>query len=318
MKETHSLANAVLMVPPKGFKFNCQTACDNLFQHQSELSEQQLRDHVMREYQQMVSKLRDASVQVVELDVDEVHQQCPDAVFPNNWLMTTRAGELHCFPMFTPNRQQEVKPELAMDKLKQSGFIAKRWVDYRNHFAGQTLEGTGAMILDHNHKRLFAALSERCDSGLLAHYCDQQGVKLHAFNTADQTGAPIYHTNVMLSIGRQTAIVCSNVICTEQRQTILDALQQTHQVIEITEQQMTEHFCANILQLRNSKNVPFWVMSESAYTGFSPQQIKQLESSGELLVNPIHRIEQVGGGSCRCMLAEVFLPASEKKNGEPS
>lgn len=303
------LANTVLMVPPIGFCFNRQTASDNHFQNDVEETSSALKAMVMAEYTDMTNNLRNAGIDVLEFSVEDTHLDCPDAVFPNNWIMTTTSAQIHCFPMYTQNRQAEVKPQQAVALFEQAGFQVDQVVDFRQSANQQVLEGTGAMILDHNNKRVFAAISQRCDAQLLANYAEYIGFELISFNSQDSCGNPIYHTNVLLSIGADIAVICADVIPdVQQRQAVVDALKQTHQLIEITEQQMTQNFCANVLQLSNQQGESFWVMSESAYKGFTEAQRTILSSSSEIINNAIPTIEKVGGGSCRCMLAEVFLP----------
>ena len=304
-------ASTVLMVPPKTFMFNAQTGKDNEFQHITGDADSVLRDKAMGEFTAMVENLRNCGVEVIEFDAYEQGEVLPDAVFPNNWLMTNSKGEVLLFPMLTENRRQEVKPE----KLHKTLYAHRRMVSESVFVGGMTdnavLEGTGAMVIDHANNRIFAALSERCDAQLLHDFAKQQQFdQVVCFSTHGASGKPIYHTNVLMSIGEDIAIICSTCITDDaERYTVLKALEKTHKVIDISYQQMAAHFCGNILQLQSRTGNKLWVMSESAYSGFTRDQRELLKSSGELVVNAIPTIENVGGGSCRCMLAEVFLPS---------
>lgn len=300
------LARRLLMVPPMAFAYNPQTARDNVFQQQL-ADVQQVKRLAMQEFNAMQQRLQQAGIEVLLLNTPE-HAHCPDAVFPNNWLMTQAGGTVSYFPMATANRQAEVTPEAVCRLFTDAGLEITRQQDVRVQANGRVLEGTGAMVLDHQHKRIFAALAQRCERSLLVEFADQLGWQWVAFDTEDEQGQAIYHTNVMLSIGQRQVVVCSQAIVATQRQQVLAALGRNHEVIEINLEQMQQHFCANILQVQNQQGLTFWVMSESAYQGFTAEQRQQLQQSGELLITPIPTIEAVGGGSCRCMLAEVFLP----------
>ena len=306
----HVPASAVLMVPPRTFMFNPQTGQDNEFQHATCDSDKLLQGKALGEFDNMVNNLRRHGVEVILLDNYQHGEVLPDAVFPNNWFATNRQGEMLFFPMLTENRRQEVKPEAVRQILIKSERKISHSVFVGAEQPHLVLEGTGAMVLDHQNNRVFAALSDRCDSKLLADFAEKQGFdSVICFSTEGATGKPIYHTNVMLSIGQDIAVICSETIVNpEERARVLRELEATHEVIDIDYQQMAEHFCANVLQLISKEAKRLWVMSESAYNGFTIEQKRQLESSGTLVVNPIPTIENVGGGSCRCMLAEIFLP----------
>ena len=302
-------ASTVVMVPPRTFMFNPQTGLDNEFQHTSSDSDKQLRDKALAEFDNMVNNLRQHGVEVILLDSYRPGEVLPDAVFPNNWLATNRHGEMLLFPMLTENRRKEVKPEVVSQVMVKAGrkIVNSRFVGAEH--PELVLEGTGAMVLDHNNNKVYAALSERCDRQLVEAFASQQGIsEVICFNTQGSTGKPIYHTNVMLSIGEDIAIICSDTIVEpDEKSRVLAELRATHLVIDISYQQMAEHFCANVLQLMNRQGQRIWAMSESAYKGFTAEQRRQLQDSGVLVVNSIPTIENVGGGSCRCMIAEIFL-----------
>lgn len=303
-------ASSVVMVPPRTFMYNTQTGEDNEFQHQLNLSREAIRTRAMAEFEGMVNNLRCHGVAVLLFDEQEDGFCLPDAVFPNNWLGTTREGEVHCFPMLTENRRKEVRPQALKAMLHNAGKQVSKLCFVEGSSPSVSLEGTGAMVLDHQHSRVFAALSERCDKDLLTKYASDNGFdEVISFTTRGSSGKPIYHTNVLLSIGLDTAVICSECIPDElQRERVLVKLQATHKVIDISYSQMAEQFCGNVLQLASNTGKALWVMSSSAFGGFTASQRRMLEASGKLVVNEINTIEQIGGGSCRCMLAEMFLP----------
>jgi len=305
------LTDTVLMVRPEGFAFNAQTGADNEFQHHIDASTADIRQRALDEFDAMVSRLHAEGVNVLVLEKDPRGITPPDAVFPNNWFTTTATGEIYIYPMLTANRREERRvnciSRLLLDhqhQIEQITWIGHPFKD------DQVLEGTGAMIIDHNNRWVYAALSERCDETLLQKYVKLSGLEGYtAFDTLSSAGKPIYHTNVMMSIGEQFAVVCLDSITEgEQKQALIDRLSVDHEIIDISMAQMEQAFCGNILNIRNEAGESLIVMSESAFNGFTDAQREQLSRYGRLISNPIPTIETIGGGSCRCMLAEVFLP----------
>lgn len=303
-------ANCVVMVPPKEFKFNAETAQDNEFQNQSALSDEQITQHVMAEFNQMVTKLRQEGVQVVVFDYPLGDVATPDAVFPNNWFSTTTDGALYTFPMACTNRQYEVRPDELIEQLSFAGRTVSRQdslVEYQKQNA--YLESTGVMVIDHINRTIYAALSQRCDREVLEDYAQRIGYeRVVSFQTALPSGQPIYHTNVMMAIGESFCVICDEVIPEYERHFVLKSLAKDKQVISISLDQMNR-FCGNILQLETVNGDKVIAMSQSAYEAFSPTQRTQLSSHGKLLPFNVETIESIGGGSVRCMLGEVFLPA---------
>lgn len=303
-------ANCVVMVPPKEFKFNAETAQDNEFQNQSALSDEQITQHVMAEFNQMVTKLRQEGVQVVVFDYPLGDVATPDAVFPNNWFSTTTDGAFYTFPMACTNRQYEVRPDELIEQLSFAGRTVSHQdslVEYQKQNA--YLESTGVMVIDHINRTIYAALSQRCDREVLEDYAQRIGYeRVVSFQTALPSGQPIYHTNVMMAIGESFCVICDEVIPECERHFVLKSLAKDKQVISISLDQMNQ-FCGNILQLETVNGDKVIAMSQSAYEAFSPAQRTQLSSHGKLLPFNVETIESIGGGSVRCMLGEVFLPA---------
>lgn len=306
---SHS-ANCVVMVPPKEFKYNAETAKDNEFQHQIALSDEQVRAQAMQEYTDMVASLRRERVQVVEFDYPLSDVETPDAVFPNNWFSTTADGGFFTFPMACANRQQEVRPQALIAGLQQAGrqvCLRDSLVEYQEQRA--FLESTGVMVMDHVNETIYAALSQRCDREVLEDYAQRIGYsRVVSFQTVLPSGQPIYHTNVMMAVGESFCVICDEVIPEFERRFVVKSLAKDKQVISITLEQMNR-FCGNILQLENASGDKLIAMSQSAYDAFTLSQRLQLSGHGKLLPFNVKTIEDIGGGSVRCMLGEVFLPA---------
>lgn len=302
--------NAVVVARPHHFDFNPETASDNLFQSPSPIADlSNFKSKVMDEFDNFVESLRQAGIWVSILDDKEAPQaKLIDSLFPNNWFSTNRFGVIQIFPMMAANRQAEVRPELLWELLEKDGFRVDGIVDHRAKLNG-VLEGTGSMVMDHYNNTLYAALSCRCEWDALRSFKEQSVWEIgYCFETADGNGRPIYHTNVLLSIGKDFAVLCDEAIPdAEDRRQLLDILSQDREVILINLDQMNQ-FCANILQLENDRGESLIVMSNTALKGFNGYQLDSLSKYGRLLDIPIPLIEKVGGGSIRCMLAENFLP----------
>jgi hypothetical protein len=309
------LTHSVIMVYPSDFGFNPETGVDNEFQHSSQQQPSQIKHQAQQEFEQMVKKLSAHNIEVLRLKHSQTKIALPDAVFPNNWFATRADGSLYIFPMKTANRQAEVKPELLSKILTDANYLVSSQLDVSTILApaSKVLEGTGSLVFHHPSQTVFAALSERCDLDLLQDFCQSQGFQAISFNAFGATGKPIYHTNVMMSCGEQFAVVAAETVTDpQQNKQLLTAIEQrVEDLIIISEAQMRQYFCANILQLKNRDQQNCIVLSQSAYQGFTASQLKILESHGELIVCNIPTIEHIGGGSARCMLAENFLPKAK-------
>ncbi len=302
-------ANCVVMVPPKEFQFNAETAKDNEFQNRLTLTDAEVRRKVMAEYQAMVEVLRREGVQVVEFDYPLAASETPDAVFPNNWFSTTADGAFFTFPMACENRRLEVRPQALIDALQAAGRQVVSQDSLESYLSIHAfLESTGVMVMDHLNRTIYSALSQRCDREVLEDYAERIGYhKVVSFQTALPSGNPIYHTNVMMAIGERFCVICADVIPEFERRFVVKSLARDKQVMTISLEQMNQ-FCGNILQLESQSGDKVIAMSQSAYNAFSPAQLAQLASHGKLLAFDVSTIEQIGGGSVRCMLGEVFLP----------
>lgn len=300
-------AAAMLMVRPASFGFDTQTAQTNTFQHVIGESSAAVRRHAEAEFDAFVQVLRSHDIEVVVFD-DAPTPPKPNAVFPNNWLTTWSEGRVYLYPMATESRRIERNPDIL--SMLRERFTVSEVIDISvAEETGVILEGTGAMVFDHAHKIVYGAVSPRCNRGLFEQHAEVLGYRPIAFTAQDKQGVPIYHTNVMMGVQSTTAVVCGeSIIDTAEREQVFSTLRQTgHEVVDITHNQM-DQFCGNVLEVRNVRDEPFLVMSSTAYRAFTPAQKEVLARDKTLVCADIPTIEQVGGGSARCMLTEIFLP----------
>ncbi len=298
-------AHTVVMVRPHDFAWNEQTAADNEFQHQPDNSAA-TRAAALAEFDNAVQALQRAGVNVLVLENDPHLPPQPDAVFPNNWFSVWPDGRIYLYPMRTANRRREVRPDALREVLK----TPKPHAVFHTIAAapGLALEGTGALVFDHLQKTVYAARSERCDSLLAQQHARELHYELVMFDTRSSAGRAFYHTNVMLSIGERFAVLCGDAIHNvSEREAVMTRLRASGRELFIIDLNQAEQaFCANVLQLATRDNGRVIVLSQSAYDGFNAAQREALSAQGELLPIAIGTIEKVGGGSARCMLAEVF------------
>lgn len=311
MTELHpQLANTLVMVRPVDFGFNEETALDNEFQHKPK-NAKEVRENALVEFDNMVANLTQAGIKVLVLEKDDLTTSTPDAVFPNNWFSTNKKGELIIYPMFAENRRQERRIDDLESLLQQNGYeVKQRQILGNINEHEKILEGTGVLVIDHQNGVLYASESERCHPEQLAHFQAKHNyAQSHLFQTQSSKGKAIYHTNVMMSVGDGFAVVCAECFAdADEYAAVKQKLAETRDVIEISLAQMEQHFCGNILHVMNAEGERHIVMSQQAYDGFTPEQKARLEAHGRLLPNVINTIEDVGGGSARCMIAEIFLP----------
>lgn len=300
----------IMMVRPANFAFNPQTADNNSFQSNSkDESVKDVGEKAKVEFDAMVSTLRDNGINVIVIeDTDEPKK--PDAIFPNNWISFHENGAVITYPMFAPNRRIERRADV-IDDLSDNFEISRRFTFEHYEDDGLFLEGTGSMLFDREEDIVYACLSERTDVQLLDKFCVLMESRKVVFNAVDRSGEPIYHTNVMMALGEDFAVLCSESIKNEDElKHLKDTLVKTgKEIVEISYLQM-ENFAGNMLQVRNKDGETFLVMSESAYQSLDEEQINRLSLKTNLLPIDIQTIEYYGGGSVRCMMAEIFL--SEK------
>lgn len=307
MRQTTS---TVMMVRPVSFVFNPQTAASNLFQKDEALmAAEELQRKVLLEFDRFVRILRDNHVEVVVIE-DTPDPPKPDAIFPNNWIMMQHTGEICLFPMEAKNRRAERRKDI-LEKL-ESDFNVVQIHDLSSpEKEGKYLEATGSMIFDHPNQIAYACISPRTDRELFINFCRRNDYTPIPFRANDENGSAIYHTNVMMCIGTEVAVICSESIADrDERQAVLEKLRETgHEVVEITFDQMN-HFAGNMLQLKSKKGNNLLVMSTQALKALNPQQVEQLEKHVQIVHSPLNTIERIGGGSARCMMAEIFLEKS--------
>jgi hypothetical protein len=294
----------ILMVRPYQFYFNQQTAANNFFQ--SNINIENANELAIAEFDAMVEKLRAHQIKVNVVQ-DTKDPSTPDSIFPNNWVSTHTNGTLCLYPMYAENRRAERKSSVI--EFLQSNYKIENTLDLTDlEKEGIFLEGTGSMVLDHQNKIAYGCLSERLDKNAFNEWCDKMQFKAIAFKAVDDKAQPIYHTNVMMCMANQFVVICSDSIPNEQeRQMLLDSFAQTNkEVIEISQDQLN-HFAGNMLQVFDITEKPHLIMSEQAYKSLHTAQLKSLEKYNPLLPISIPTIEALGGGSTRCMMAEIYL-----------
>ncbi|GAA3929172.1 citrulline utilization hydrolase CtlX [Hymenobacter algoricola] len=305
-------ASTVFLVRPARFGFNADTAPSNHFQQAiAGLDEAAGQARAFAEFDAVVATLRGRGVRVLVFD-DTPAPAKPDAVFPNNWLTLHPDGRVLLYPMCAPNRRPERRPDILAALGRE--FVLREVVDLSGYEQqDRFLEGTGSIIFDHEHRVAYAALSARTDAGLFAEVAGQLGYRPVAFRAHDAAGHEIYHTNVMMCVGAGFAVVClASIGAAAERAAVAAALTGTgHELVDITLAQVA-HFAGNMLTLRPAAGPgPLLALSQSAFDALTAGQRRRLGCHAELLPLSIPTIETIGGGSARCMLAEVFLPARQ-------
>ena len=301
--------DTVLMIEPVNFGFNAETAKNNYFQTNTEAGNTQ--EKALQEFNAFVAKLRDKKINVITVK-DSSDTYTPDSIFPNNWVSFDAAGNAFLYPMFAENRRLERRNEV-LEAVENKGFLLNEIIDLSaSENEGKYLEGTGSMIFDHDHKLAYGSVSLRLDEALFRKYCEKIGyeaVVFHSFQTANGERLPIYHTNVMMCVGEKFVVICLDCIDAEiEREKVIEVIKNSgKEIIEIAENQMHQ-FAGNMLQVRNSDGENFLIMSQTAFKSLIPKQIEAVEKYCEIIYADLETIETNGGGSARCMLAEVFLP----------
>jgi hypothetical protein len=307
------LASTVLMIRPAGFESNPQTAASNSFQDDLSAPPEEQQAAALRELDDLVAVLRDAGIEVIVID-DTADPHTPDAIFPNNWISTHADGRVVLYPMEAPNRRAERRLDL-VDKLhKVHRRVVTEIVDLSEHEReGHYLEGTGSMVLDRVNRIAYACLSSRTHLAPLGDFAQRMGYDVVAFEAVDPAGVPIYHTNVLMSIGEEVAVICDAAIQREdQREAVLVRLRDTgHRVVSIDYSQLTA-FAGNVLELRNQDGERVMAMSSRAFESLDDGQRRALAANARIVRAPLDMIESSAGGGVRCMLAEVHLPAEEQ------
>lgn len=303
-KEVMQTSSRILMVRPAKFEFNVETGVNNQFQQQGK--QNGVHQKAVEEFDAFVKLLQDNDVEVIVMqDTQEPHT--PDSVFPNNWFSSHNTGELVLYPMFAENRRAERKPEvldLLHNKLKHNKVIDLTHWEEKNEF----LEGTGSMIFDRERRIAYACRSQRTSDKVFEDFASQIKYEYLLFDAIDKAGNPIYHTNVMMEVGTKLAIICLDVIKTkEEREKVVSKLKETGKIIvEITQEQMM-NFAGNMIELKSRSGQPLMIMSQAAKDVLTPQQVETISKHSKILATDLETIETNGGGSARCMIAEIFV-----------
>jgi len=297
------------MVRPAAFGFNEETAANNYFQSNPGINKEILQQQAISEFDNMVQTLRSHDINVLVIG-DTTDPPKPDALFPNNWLSTSPEGRVFVYPMYAPNRRPEKRDEILAQL--SNDFIVKDVQDWSEYEAeGRFLEGTGSMVIDHDHKMIYACMSERTSLSVLEKYAAANGFQAIVFLATDKNGMPVYHTNVMMALGDSFCVLCEDAIEEEwELIAIRQLLESTNHIIVPISREQMHHFAGNMLQVKNNGGKKFLILSQEAYDSLRKEQREMLEAYSTLLPIAVPTIEQVEGGSVRCMMAEIFL---EKK-----
>jgi hypothetical protein len=292
------------MIRPVNFSFNQETAENNTFQLGADDEDAQAK--ALKEFEDFVQLLLDNDIDVTVVN-DTPLPYTPDSIFPNNWISFHERGTICLYPMFARNRRQERKPQLL--EILKATFNISTIVDFTHHEKNNRfLEGTGSLVLDRGFKIAYACLSPRTDIDVLDEFCRSMKFLPVAFEAFDESGKAIYHTNVMMCVAEQYVVICLESITNlQQRESVISAINMTAKKIISIDMKQMNHFAGNMLQVQNRKEKKFLIMSSQAYQSLSAQQIKELKKYNAILHSPLDAIEANGGGSARCMIAEVFL-----------
>ena len=312
LEKESQLASAVLMVRPVNFFSNPLTAPSNRFQGKLNATRDEQQDAAGTEFEGLVSALRNAGITVIVID-DSAEPETPDAIFPNNWISTHADGTVVLYPMEAINRRTERRDDIVDALSTTQGFKVSRVIDLSPHEnSGRYLEGTGSLVLDRVKRIAYACLSSRTHLDALGDFAQQLDYDVVAFEATDRDGAPIYHTNVMMSVGEDLAIICEESIRDEeQRAAVRKSLEMSgHAIISLSYAQM-ESFAGNMLELKSNTGERVLAMSGQAAASLSDEQRNIIEKGATIVSAPIDNIEKSAGGSVRCMLAEIHLPAQD-------
>jgi hypothetical protein len=309
-------SDAVLLVRPERFGFHAEAAQSNAFANQS--SDPDLAHRALAEFDGLSRRLSDAGVEVLILE-DSPEPPKPDAIFPNNWVSFHADGTMVLYPMATAARRLERNVDGLKQLLTSSGFEVQRIVDLSFHERhDHFLEGTGSLVLDRLGRRAFASFSPRTDAVAIADFDDRLDYSTLVFDARDRSGQPIYHTNVLMSFGSRFAVLCTEAVGAEYQEVLIDEIEATNRTLIQFDYDQLREFACNLIELRNRAGEPIIALSSAALASFTAEQRRRLEGFGQLLDVPIPIIEAVGGGSVRCMIADIHLPKIERNVSQGS
>jgi len=305
------ITNTILMIRPVQFRMNEQTAVNNYFMEDIDLQNNTINLKARQEFDTFVHVLRAKGIEIIVIEDTSV-PDTPDSIFPNNWISFHSNGTVVIYPMFAENRRKERRDDI-LDILEANGFLIENVMDYTSaEKEGLFLEGTGSILMDRVNQKVYCALSDRAHEELVIEFCedfDCTPVIFTANQSVNGERLPIYHTNVMMCMGEAYAVICLDAIDDKkERKNVVDHLKQDgKEIISITEEQM-HHFAGNMLQVAGASDERYLIMSSAAYNSLKPDQIGVLEKYNPIVHSALDTIETCGGGSARCMMAEVFLP----------
>jgi len=304
--------NTILMVRPVAFRMNEQTAVNNYYQKVIDnLLPNTVNTKAQEEFDAYVEKLKAVGINVIVIQ-DTLEPDTPDSIFPNNWISFHQSGDVALYPMFAENRRLERREDV-LTQLEEHGFVIENVVDYTEaEQEGVFLEGTGSLVLDRSNEKAYCALSPRADEDLFIEFCEDfeyTPVVFNAFQTVNGERKAIYHTNVMMCVAETFAVICADCIDDKkERKAVLENLREDgKEIILITEEQVNQ-FAGNMLQVRGANDTLYLIMSQAARNVLTPKQVEMIERHCAILSSSLDTIEVCGGGSARCMMAEVFLP----------
>ncbi|WP_338410840.1 arginine deiminase-related protein [uncultured Flavobacterium sp.] len=309
MKQT---TNSILMIRPVAFRMNEQTAVNNYYQKVLDgLTPENVSAKAQEEFDTFVQKLKMVGIDVTVVD-DSIDSDTPDSIFPNNWISFHENGDVAMYPMFAENRRAERREDI-LDLLEEKGFKLNDIVDYTEAEEDEVyLEGTGSLLLDRANGKVYCALSPRADEELMIEFCedfDMGPIIFEAYQTVNGERKLIYHTNVMMCLGETFVIICANSIDDKsERKQVLQSLKQDGKEIILISEEQVNSFAGNMLQLKGTDDKSYLVMSKSAHESLTLEQIEKIEKHATILSSSLDTIEACGGGSARCMMAEIFLP----------
>lgn len=310
----HQTTNTILMIRPVNFRMNEQTAVNNYFQEDLDLRNSVINKKAQTEFDAFVEKLREVGVNVIVED-DDVLNDTPDSIFPNNWVSFHENGDVGLYPMFAENRRKERREDVLV-RLEREGFEINHIIDYSSAEEEHLfLEGTGSMALDRVNRKAYCSLSPRADEDLFIEFCedfDYFPVIFTAYQSVGEERLPIYHTNVMMCIAETFVVICLETIDDkkERKQVVEHFKNDGKEIVVITAEQMY-HFAGNMLQVRGADEKRYLVMSKAAHDSLTSLQIAKISMHCAILYSDLETIETCGGGSARCMMAEVFLPLQQ-------
>jgi hypothetical protein len=299
-------SNNIFLVRPANFGFNLDTASSNAFQNKPTTEAAFLKANAIKEFDEFAKTLTKNGINVTVFN-DSLSPIKPDAIFPNNWISLYEDGKVIIYPMFAPNRRTEVNETFI--KQLSTEFEVKEIVDLR-HYEKQNkfLEGTGSIIFDHVNKVAYACLSERTNKELFEEVCELLNYKPISFTAIDNNGKPIYHTNVMMCVGSNFATIClESIKDSVEKEKVISSLKKSGLAIVDISYHQLQNFAGNMLELTNNDNNKIVVLSQSAFNSLTTTQKQVIENNAKLLPLKIPTIETIGGGSARCMIAEIFL-----------